>query len=35
MKMYAFKQEHPANLWEFYISLELRSRIEDQNIVRK
>lgn len=35
MKMYAFKQERPANLWEFYISLELRSRIEDQNIVRK
>lgn len=32
-EMYAFKQERPANLWEFYIALEIHSRVEDVNIV--
>lgn len=32
-KMYAFKQERPANLWEFYISLEIATRVEDVKIV--
>ncbi|XP_031628925.1 uncharacterized protein LOC116344486 [Contarinia nasturtii] len=32
-KMYAFKQERPANLWEFYISLEIASRIEDPKML--
>lgn len=34
-KMYALKQERPANLWEFYISLEISSRIEDSHLVRE
>lgn len=32
-KMYALKQERPANLWEFYISLEIPTRVADSNIV--
>lgn len=32
-KMYALKQERPANLWEFYISLEIPARVADENIV--
>ena len=32
-KMYALKQERPANLWEFYISLEIPARVIDANIV--
>lgn len=32
-KLYAFKQERPANLWEFYISLEIPTRVEDAKIV--
>lgn len=32
-KMYALKQERPANLWEFYISLEIPARVTDVNIV--
>ena len=33
-KIYAFKQERPANHWEFYISLEIASRIEDPKMVK-
>ncbi|EAA05275.4 AGAP011124-PA [Anopheles gambiae str. PEST] len=32
-KKVALKQERPANLWEYYICLELRSRIENPDIV--
>lgn len=32
-KMYAFKQERPANLWEFYISLEISTRVVDVKFV--
>lgn len=32
-KLYALKQERPANHWEFYISLEIASRIEDPKMV--
>lgn len=31
--MYAFKQERPPNLWEYYICLEVRKRLKDQRIV--
>lgn len=31
--MYAMKQERPANLWEYYICLEIQSRIEYDDIV--
>lgn len=31
--VYALKQERPANLWEYYICLELRSRIEVNHVV--
>lgn len=30
---YAMKQQRPANLWEYYICLEIQSRIEFDNIV--
>uniref|UniRef100_A0A182YAZ4 Protein kinase domain-containing protein n=1 Tax=Anopheles stephensi TaxID=30069 RepID=A0A182YAZ4_ANOST len=32
-KKVAMKQERPANLWEYYICLELRSRIENSDIL--
>lgn len=32
-EMFALKQERPPNLWEFYISLEIHTRIENQNVV--
>ncbi|XP_053657673.1 uncharacterized protein LOC128706755 [Anopheles marshallii] len=32
-KKVALKQERPANLWEYYICLELRSRIESPDIL--
>ncbi|XP_050079992.1 uncharacterized protein LOC126567754 [Anopheles maculipalpis] len=32
-KKVAMKQERPANLWEYYICLELRSRIENPDIL--
>nr|XP_040237464.2 uncharacterized protein LOC120958613 [Anopheles coluzzii] len=32
-KKVALKQERPANLWEYYICLELRSRIENPDIL--
>ncbi|XP_049288902.1 uncharacterized protein LOC125766875 [Anopheles funestus] len=32
-KKVAMKQERPANLWEYYICLELRSRIESADIL--
>uniref|UniRef100_A0A336K6A5 CSON015408 protein n=1 Tax=Culicoides sonorensis TaxID=179676 RepID=A0A336K6A5_CULSO len=31
--MYALKQERPANLWEYYICLEIKSRIANPNIL--
>ena len=32
-KMYAMKQEKPANLWEYYVIVELMSRLVNQNVV--
>lgn len=32
-KTYALKQERPPNLWEYYICLEIVSRIPMRNIV--
>ncbi|XP_050085866.1 uncharacterized protein LOC126571418 [Anopheles aquasalis] len=32
-KQFALKQERPANLWEYYICLELRSRITNPDIL--
>lgn len=30
---YAFKQQRPPNLWEYYVCLQIHQRIEDQSIV--
>lgn len=32
-EMYALKQQRPANLWEYYICLQVHTRITDENIV--
>ena len=32
-KIYAMKQEKPANLWEYYVIVELMSRLVNQNVV--
>ncbi|XP_055383397.1 uncharacterized protein LOC129613385 [Condylostylus longicornis] len=32
-KMFALKQEKPANLWEYYVCLELRSRVENVDML--
>lgn len=32
-EMYAFKQQRPQNLWEYYVCLQIHSRIKDEHIV--
>lgn len=32
-RIYAMKQEKPANLWEYYVIVELMSRLVNQNVV--
>lgn len=32
-RAYAFKQQRPPNLWEYYVCLQIQKRIEDQSIV--
>lgn len=32
-KTYAFKQQRPPNLWEYYVCLQIHKRIEQQWIV--
>lgn len=33
-KKMALKQERPANLWELYICMELKARLDNPSIVR-